>query len=356
MQVNITAADLKHALKRLAPIKTETYQIGGAGVSAQDSDVLVSVVCPFSGLNGTFNTNGKKLTQVVNRMSGQIDVTQEDKRLILKSAKARVELEVQSVKPIPLPEDGNHVWTLDAGPFRKALATASASASPAKSAAFGGVVLVQNLPLGIEETTSSGYRITGTDAVVLTTVTVKEPVGLQFRALLNLTASAIVQLMDGDTIQFGDTNKCLVLRSGNTTVYASKPVQKYPDFDSLLAKEPSVKVSFKTAEFLSAIHTVEPLIDETVDKGAISIHFSDGVIKCSNIGVGSTASDEAAYEQVDPDPVFDPREFDLKLIAKYLTGFLGKSTGEATLGVTDGPVRLESDNVVVLTSPIGGKK
>ena len=354
--MNIAASEIKTALKKLSPIKTETYQIGGAGVSAQDSDVLVSVVCPFSGLDGTFNISGKKLTQVVNRMSGQVEITQVGKALILKSAKARVELEVQPTKPIPFPEDPTHSLSLDVSAFKKALAVASASASPAKSAAFGGVVMVQNLPLGLEETESSGYRITGTDAVVLTTVTVQEQVNLQFRALLNLTASAIVQLMDGGNLVFGDTNKCLVLRSRDTTIYASKPVQKYPDFDALMAKIPEIRVSIKPKELLSALRTVEPLIDETVDKGAVSLHFADGVVKCSNIGVGSTASDEATYEQLEPDPVFDPREFTLKLTSKYLSGFLSKSGPDAVLGVTDKPIRLESGGVVVLTMPVGGTK
>ena len=45
----------------------------------------------------------------------------------------------------------------------------------------------------------------------------------------------------------------------------------------------------------------------------------------------------------------------MKLTAKYLSGFLSKAGSDATLGVTDLPVRLESDNVVMLTMP-GGKK
>ena len=353
--MNIAAATLKHGLKKLSPLKTETYQIGGPGVSAQDSDALVSVVCPLSGLNGTFNISGKKLTQVVNRMSGQIEITQAEKSLVLKSAKARVELEIQSVKPVAFPEDSTHSLPLGLVPFKKALAIASASASPAKSAAFGNVVLLQNLPLGIEEETSSGYRITGTDSVVLTVATVQEPVNLQFRALLNLTAASVVQLMDGENLLIGDTNKCLVVQSGDTTVYASKPVQKYPDFDELLAKPVKSLFSVNTEEWLSALRTVEPLIDETVDKGAVCIQFCDGVVQFSNIGVGSTAVDEASYEQLDPDPLFNPQEFDLKVTAKYLSGFLSKATGEVTFGVTDKPIRLESDGVVVLTMPVGGK-
>jgi hypothetical protein len=347
--MNISAAELKHALKKLSPVKTETYVFDVDGIRAQDSDVLVVVPGPTFG--GTFTVSGKKLAQVVNRMTGQIEISQFEKKLTLKSAKAVVDLEIQLVKSIPLPDGPACSLALSLTPFKKAMSIASASASPAKSAAFGGVVLLQNLPLGIEETISSGYRITGTDAVVLTAVTVETPVDLQFRALVNLTASAVVQLMDGETIEVGDTNKCLVLKSGGVSIYASKPVQKYPDFDGLMAKIPEIRVGFNPQELLSALKTVEPLIDETVDKGAVSLHFDSSVVKCSNIGVGSTASDESAYEQIEPDPVFDPREFNLKLTAKYLSGFLSRAGEQATLGVTDGPVRLESENVIVLTMP-----
>lgn len=346
--------DLKKSLKRLGPIKTETYQIGPESISGQDSDVLVIASCPLSGLDGTFNISGKKLTRVVGRMSGQIEITQAEKKLILKSAKARIELEIQPAKTSTIPSPAKHSLSLALVPFKKALATASASASPAKSAAFGGVVLLQNLPLGLEESVAPGYRITGTDAVVLTVATVLEPVNLQFRSLLNLTASSIVQIMDGETLEIGDTDKYLVLKSGGTTVYASKPVQKYPDFDSLLAKIPEIRITFKPEELLSALRTVEPIIDETVDKGAVSLHFDSGVVQFMNIGVGSTASDEASYEQLEPDPVFDPKTFDLRLTAKYLSGFLSKATGDCVLGVTDKPIRLESDGVVVLTMPVPG--
>ena len=124
----------------------------------------------------------------------------------------------------------------------------------------------------------------------------------------------------------------------------------------LAAKPPGIKLKFIPSEWLSALRTVEPLIDEEKDKGAISLHFADGVVQFKNVGVGSTATDETGYEQLDPDPIFDPKEFDLKLTAKYLSGFLSKAGAEGTLGITDGPIRFESENVVVLTMPIGGKK
>lgn len=352
MVMNIPAADLKRALKKLSPIKTESYQVHPSGVSAQDSDALVFESFPLD-LGEPFSLFGKKFTQVVNRMSGQIEITRKEKSVVLKSAKARIELEIYSIKPLVLPDPAKYTINLEVEKFKKALSVASASASPAKSAAFGGVVMIQNLPLGIEEEISSGYRITGTDSIVLTVATVSTPVQYQFRSLLNLTAASIVQLMDGEILEIGDTNKCLILKSGTTTVYASMPVQKYPDFDKFLALPVTKKFSFNPEDFLSALKTVEPLIDETVDGGNVTVHFKDSVVQCSS--VGGEGSDEAECEQLEPDPLFDPQDVKIRLNAKYLSGFLSKAKNPATLSLTSHPVKMESDGVVVLTMPVKEK-
>ena len=349
----IPATDLKHALKKLQPVKTDVFRFDAGTIVAQDSDAIV--VVPGPKFEGAFNTNSKKLSAIINRMSGQIEITQQEKSIVLKSAKARVELEIQPVKPVTLPSFPTPSVEFKLSEFKKALALAVSSASTAKSAAFGGSVQLQSLPLGLEDTTPRGYRIVGTDSIVLTVVTVLEPVPFDMKGLLNLTAASIVQIMDGDKLEIGESDTHLQIRSGTTTVYASKPVQAYPNFDVLLAKKPSIKVGFKSAEWLNALRTVEPLIDEEKDGGRVSLQFRENVVQFLNVGIGNTASDEASYEQLEPDDPFETKEFSLKLTAKYLSGFLSKAGSDATLGVTDLPVRLESDNVVMLTMP-GGKK
>lgn len=349
----IPATDLKHALKKLQPVKTDVFRFDADTIVAQDSDAIV--VVPGPKFEGAFNTNSKKLSAIINRMSGQIEITQQEKSIVLKSAKARVELEIQPVKPVTLPSFPTPSVEFKLSEFKKALALAVSSASTAKSAAFGGSVQLQSLPLGLEDATPRGYRIVGTDSIVLTVVTVLEPVPFDMKGLLNLTAASIVQIMDGDKLEIGESDTHLQIRSGTTTVYASKPVQAYPNFDVLLAKKPSIKVGFKSAEWLNALRTVEPLIDEEKDGGRVSLQFRENVVQFLNVGIGNTASDEASYEQLEPDDPFETKEFSLKLTAKYLSGFLSKAGSDATLGVTDLPVRLESDNVVMLTMP-GGKK
>lgn len=351
----IPAADLKIALKKLSPVKTEVYLIGPHGLSAQDSDALVVVQTGFD-LGDTFTVN-KKLASVINRMSGSVELLREDKKLTIKSSKAKIELEIQNVKPVKLPELPSKFLTLNFPEFKKALSIAVASASPAKSAAFGGVVQIQTTPLEIEENFPGGYRIVGTDSIVLTVTTRLEPLSFEIKTLLNLTAASVVQIMDGTILEMGESNTGLVLRAGNVAVYAAKPVQKYPVFDSLLAIPSKIKFGLKPAEWLSAFKTVEPLIEDDV----LGLHFENGVVQYKSVvDSKDNAQDEAPYEQLDPDPVFSEpvTVSNLKVRAKYLSAFLNRAGDDATFGLVakDKPIRLESNGVVVLTMPVVKKE
>jgi DNA polymerase III sliding clamp (beta) subunit (PCNA family) len=346
--MNISATELKHALKKLSLVQTENFFIGSHGISAQDSDIFVVVNGVLSQL-GDFNLSGKKFTQVVNRMSGTIDITKEERKLILKSAKAQVELEIAPTKSLIFPESSAEYLSFKLPEFKKALSVSSASASPNKSAAYGGVVQIYSIPLGMEEI-SIGYRVVGTDGNVLTLVKVIEEKS-PFSILLNLKAAQTIQLMDGDVVSIKDSEKNLEIVGKGITIYASKPVQKYPNFDSFMSLQPKIKIQFDPAEWLNALKTVEPLIDETVDQGTVALHFKDSVIQFSNIGVGSTAKDEASYEQIDPDPVFEPMSFNTRLTAKYISGFLSKAKNPSILELisSDKPVKFESDGISVFT-------
>jgi len=356
----INASEIKRFLKPLSPVRSESYQIGEHGISAQDSDIWAVSESQLSGLGGCFSVNGKKLSQVVGRMSGQIEIVKEEKLLSLKSARAKIELEVQDIKPIKIPEAPAKTLELNADDFKKALSVAVASASPNKASAFGGVVLLQSLPMGLEEEAPRGYRIVGTDANMLTVAKVSGSGLFEFKITLNLPAASVVQIMDGSSILLGESNNHVWAKSGGIRVFASKPTQVYPNFDPLLAIQPKLKFGFKTQEWVSAIRTVETLIDEAVDQGGIDLHFAEGVVQYRNVGVGSTASDEAPYDQIEPDPLFDGpvTVSNLRVKAKYLSAFLAKAGEEATLGLVDKnkPVRLESGNVTTLIMPMLGKK
>ena len=351
----VPAAELKHQLKKLSGVKSEVFWVGEHGISAQDSDIWVVVESPLNGLDGPFSVSGKKLTQVVNRMGGKIEVSQTEKSLILKSNKALVELETQKIKKQVLPELPDKFLEFPASEFKKALAAAVSTASPAKSAAFGGCVQLQTIDVDLEEVMPFGYRILGSDGNVLTLVRKTAPMGFEMRALINLSAAATIRDLGGDVIKLGETNSHFLILAEGIKVFASKPVQQYPNFSSLLTVPSIVSVKLNPQDWLSALQTVEPLIDETVDKGAVSLLFRENVVELANVSTGSKAKDEAPYEQVDPDPVFDPKEIGLKLKAEYLSGFLKKAENPSWLRISekaDHPVRLESGDVTVITRPL----
>jgi hypothetical protein len=349
------ASELKHSLKKLAPVKTDFYRFDGDTIVAQDSEA--TVVVPGPRFEKPFTITAKKLSAVINRSSGEVEATLGERSLTLKSGKkAQVELEIQIVKPVTLPSFPETFLSLDLPNFKKVLSLAVASASTAKSAAFGGVVQIQSLPMGIEDNQPPGYRVVGTDSIVPTVAEVREAIPYEAEGLINLTAAAVVQIMDGPKIEIGESDTHLQLRAGDTIVYASKPVQAYPRFDVLLVKPSLMKIKLNPQDWLSALRTLEPLIDEEKDKGVISLHFSENVVQWKSVGVGNIASDESEYEQLEPDPFFEPKEFTLNITAKYLSGFLNKAGDDATLSLTDAPIRMESRNMVVLTMPARGAK
>ena len=352
--MQILANEIKRTLKKLAPLKAETYQIGEHGISAQDpSEVWVVLESSLSQLGQTFSFSGKKFSQVISRMSGELDITTEENKLIIKSYKAKVELETRAVSKSNFPDSAEKFVTLKSVDLKWSLSVAAASASPKKSEAFGGVVLLQSLPLPLEADTPTGYQVVGTDSMILTVVRRDLPVPFEFKYSLNLTAAAIIQLMDEDTLEIGETNTHLIIKSGSDTVYAAKPTKAYPDFGKLIAAKHPVSLQIQPEKWRQALRTVETMIDEEKDNGNISLHFKDGVVQFNTVGVGSTASDEAEYEQINPDPVFDPKEFSMKIKAKYLAGFLAKSGGVAILSVTSSkvPIRYEHGQVTAITTP-----
>jgi hypothetical protein len=360
--MNITAADLKRALKPLSSVKTETFHVSESGLSAQDSDVWVVVEFPLNGIGTPFNIDGKKLTQVVNRMGGQIEIERGEKTIVLKSAKARVELEIQPTKPLLQNFDPRDSMSFEAVSFKKNLAESARNAFTNRSSPSGNVVKLETLPLGIEDENPSGYRLVsmGNKEQFMTVVTQKAELPKEINVLINLSACSVVQLMDGKTIDLLETNSGLQIKSGNTTVYVSKTTQKYPNYGAFLALTSLFVVEYKPEEWLSALRTVEPLIDESVDQGGVALHFKDGVVHWSNIGVGSSGSDESPYEQIEPDPIFEPKYLKIRLKAEYVSGFLSKASGVSKFQLLEGKtiaVKFSSGNVdMVLKAMIAPKE
>ena len=352
--MNIPASDLKTTLKKLSPVRTETYQVSD-GLSAQDSDIYVFAGGPLADPN-PYSINGKKLTQVVNRMSGQIEISRQDRVLTLKSARAKVELEIQPIKPPKVPESPKMLIPFDLSLFKTAMAKATNWASTNKSAQFGGVVQVRTVPsTKIEDNTSPGYAVVGTDGNSLSVVEVGYPLLDEYSWLINLEAAAVVQLMDSAPFGIGATDNHLKIQSGSTVVYASRPNKNFPDYPKFVPTQFDFTIQVKSADFVSALRTIEPLIEEETDGGGISIQIRDGVVQLSSLGTGNRSEDSVEYEQVYPDPVFDPKEFSLKMKASYLSSFFSKAGEISTVSFLgpNKPVKFQSGDITTIVMPIG---
>ena len=293
-------------------------------------------------------------------MTGQIELDKQEKSLTLKSAKAKIDLPIMNVKPLKIPEPPAGFISVPAKPFKKAMSFAAASADTKKSANYGGVVQVRSLDLGIEDTSPQGYRIIGAEEMSLTAVTEPQPVS-EFKFSLNLPAANLVQIMDG-TIEFADAEKFIWFRSEGLTVLASKrdesrPEYRYPEnYANLFAVKPKLRFQFNPEEWLNALKTIEPLIED-VDEGGVALHLENSVLVLSNRS--NTATDEAGYEQVDPDPIFEPVKVSgLTLNAKHWSAFLSKASNPAYINLTEkrGAVKLESGNIMTLVMPLANKK
>lgn len=356
--MNIPATELKQTLRKLSPVRTETYQVSD-GLSAQDSDIYVFAGGPLADPTNPYSINGKKLTQVTNRMSGQIEITRQDRVLTLKSARAKVELEIQPIKPLKVPESPKSLTPFDLGLFKAALVKATAWASTNKSAQFGGVIQVRTIPpVALDDTTSPGYAVVGTDGNSLSVVEVGYPLLDEYSWLINLEAAAVVQLMDSAPFGIGATDNHLKIQSGSTVVYASRPNKNFPDYPKFVPTQFDFTIQVKSADFVSALRTVEPLIDEPTDGGGISIQIKDGVVQLNSLGTGERAEDFVEYDQVYPDPVFDPKEFQLKMKAQYLSSFFSKAGESSTVSFLGPlkPIKLQSGDITTIVMPIGPKE
>ncbi len=350
----VLASELKSALKKFSPIRTETYQVGAHGISATDS----WVTCVNHGLLtdlGEFTTNGKRFSQIVNRMSGQIEMVRDGKKLTLTCAKAKVELEVQDSKPFAAPSSGTTSFSIDADDFKPALLVAFASASTSKSSPFGGCVQIRSTP---SLSGPSTLHVVGTDGNVLSVASASVESSADVSMLLNTSALQIVCLLDGH-LDISYTDSHIQIKSDKTTVFASKPDKVYPQFGKFLALTPTMEFGFSPQSWLDALKTVEPLIEEN-DLRSVKVQLKDGCVTFSNIGAGSNARDEAEYEQLLPDPIFDPISVSILMNFDYLSGFLAKAGESATLSLTDNtkPIRLESgatQTYFMATKPRGAK-
>lgn len=347
----IPANELKSILKKLSGVKTEFFHIQDGCIRAQDSDVWIEVSCPVFAGQTPF-TVVRKIIQDVNRFSGDLEIEREDSKLVLKSKKARREIPIQAVKPIKRPEAPLGYLTLDWVATKGVLSLASQTVSKMKSVEYGDVVqLATGGFRSIEDNRPEYIQAIGFDSVVMTRVRRDLPVETPFNVLINLSAIQIVQLMDGEKTEFGETENGIHFNADNMTVIASKPAKKYPDYEKFIPENSPLQFSFDPIAVAQSLKIVEPTDD---GDGSVGLHFADGVLQLFSVG----ASDEIEYEQLTPDPVFEPVDFITRVNYKHLQGIVSRASDKLLLSASgsEGILRFDSGDVTTLTASMYRKE
>ena len=339
--MNIPANELKATLKKLSAVKTDFFLIDPGFITTLDSDVRVQVAAPwFTG--PSFSVLARKFTTAVNRMTGDIGFEQRERSVVLSAKKAKLEVEIQQCKPMKRPDIPD--WTIILLELKTLLATASATMSKMKSQEFGDVIQL----IGKDELEPGTYSLqaVGYDSLILTRHRrVSKGQDININVLVNSAAVTAIQLLD-DCVHFADTETALVFRDDKTCIWAAKPAKTYPDYERYFPVKSNYQFQVDPVEAIAALRIVEPL--ESSEDSSIGLHFVDGVLHLSSLG----ASDEIDYEQLTPDPIFEPIEFKTAINYKHLQGIVAKSSDKLVLSVTspEGILRFDSGEITTLAA------
>lgn len=345
------SSELKSLIKSVNSVKAEHLVLTSGGIVASDSDITVCASNPkFEGFP-TIQVNARKFTSIINKMSGDIEITPTDNSLVVKSGKAKLELEFSTPKPrvFGRPEK---LHTLPLQPVRDLLKYASVAADTNKAAAQGGVVqfetvtdLIEDKAIAVEAMATDGKRC------AYSTVNLELP--SNFRYVIPLPAVAAIQSLTGDSVQIGEAASFYYISSGSATVYANKLSKTFPNYKAYLPKSYKFSATLDAAAFKSVLSTVETMVQD-VEQNAVSVHFLDGRLTVRSVGKGEYAEDEMAYEA---DPLADVTEFKVKIDHRFLWDFVSAVSGDVVFNGNgqQQPVILESGNrKMMITTVVGG--
>lgn len=353
--MKISSVELKGLIKRLTCVKGEDLILTSGGLVARDQDMTVCVASDkFSGVPNT-SVDFRKFSAVTNRMSGELEITF-GQSVVVKSGKAKAEMECKTPKPYVFtrPEE---LIELSLAPVKELLKYTSSAASTNKAdSMFGGFVQFEStVKDNFDSEEILGFESMGTDGHKCAYESVAAPncgKGAKFNYLIPLPAVAAIQLMDGKTLQFGETPSSYYLTSGATTVYANKLSKKFPNYRSFLPKTFKFTAVLDPVELKRVLHTVEPMVQEAEQYGVV-FHFLDGRLNVKTVGSGGTAEDEMEYEA---DVLADVCEFTSKFNLKILTDYLGCVSTDITFNANSDkdPVILQSGNRNYMMAAVRG--
>lgn len=355
--MNIAATELKSLLKKFSGSKADQLLLDTTAgkITATDSDTLIVVTSDLLRDSFVTSVNARKFIAAVNRLSGNIAITWKNS-LVLKSARATIELEVTDAKPVKLssPERGIKLPLL---PVRDMLQYAAAAADTERASAFGGVVQLSTENSGIDTVTVTGLKAAGTNGQRLQVATHADesyPAALApLSTLIPLPAVAVLRALDGDTLSLGETDSHVYLQAGNTEIWSAKLTKTYPDYSRFIPKEFKYVFEVDAAEMLRVLKTVDLTVDGAISN-ACTVHFLDGTVTVKSYGTGDSAEDACAYTQITPDPAFDMVDFSAMWNHKFIADFFAAASGVVTISANSAekPFVFSAGNKTMLVAAV----
>lgn len=346
----ITSSELKSLLKSVAPAKAEQLVLTAGGIVAMDSDLTICAGSPkFAGIPH-ISVNARKFSSVVTRMAGNIEITPTENTLVITSGKAKVEMEFSAPKPrvFTAPEK---LHTLPLAVVRDLLKYVSIAADTNKAAAQGGVVQFETVRDLIEDkAVALEAMATDTKRCAFSSVPVDIP--FNFKYTIPLPAVAAIQTLTAESVEIGEAASFYYLKSGQTTIYASKLSKSFPNYKSYLPKEFVFSATLDAAALKTILDHIQPMVQDT-EPYAVVVHFLDGRLSIKTAGKGGSAEDEMEYQS---DPLADVTEFKVKLNHKHLADFVSVVSGDVVFNgnTSDQPVILEAGIRKILIGPVRG--
>lgn len=350
--MKIPASELKALLKQVSAVKNTHLFLTNGGLVAQDSDVTVCVGSDKFEDIPNISVEARKFSSVVNRMSGEIEITPSDNLLTIKSGKAKVEMEVSKPKNQTFSKPPETI-TLPLGPMKDLLKYVYTSADQNRAAATGGVVQFESVTSGIfGDEKVTGFEAMATDSKRCAYSSVVADVPAAFKFLIPLPAVAVLQGLSGDLVDAAETDSYLFFRTPSATLYANKLSKKFPNYRSFVPKKFAFSATVNAVDFKNALNTVEPMVQD-IETYAVSVHFLDGILRIKTIGNGGQAQDEIPYLA---DPLADVEEFKIKVDHRYLSDYVSQVSGEITFNGNSAtqPIVMECGGKNILIAAVAG--
>lgn len=328
--MKIQAADLKALLRKVSSSKAETLVLDAKRglLIVSDPEITIFAADPklIDGWVGA--TSLRKFSSVVNRMSGEIDLTFTDK-FLLQSAKARIELESMAYTLPVFPKPEEHI-DLPLTEFKDLISYAASAAEVNKASMFGGVIQIISRTEGIESLAPTPYEVRGTDGGKMAWAKSKDAAPAAFDMLLPLPAIAPIQSLTGEKIKIGRTPSVYIFEQDKSVViYAKRLTRTYPDLMKNMPKSFKFEATISAPELRNALRVIEPMLNQNC-KNAVSVHFVDTTLCLKT--VGAKAEDSIQYEQISPDPMLSaPTDLKINLQHDWLFRFVNQIEGDFRL-------------------------